>query len=84
MEEYTIDETVYTVGELKKILHVLPNDMPLEIGAAWNDRNGRFQYAHRKAKCKKGIGLYVEFTDINGHIALRLSNAEVDDMEAEL
>ena len=82
MEE--IEESVYTVGELKKVLSALPDDMPLELSASWYN-NGQFQYVHRdKTERPNGMGVYLEITDINGKSGLRLSNTETDDMEVEL
>lgn len=75
---------VYTVGELKKVLSALPDDMPLELGASWYN-DGQFQYVHRDAtKRPNGMGVYIEITDINGKSGLRLTNTETDDMAVEL
>lgn len=82
MEE--LDESVYTVGELKKVLSTLPDDMPLELGASWYN-NGRHQYVHRdRTEAPNGMGVYLEITDINGKSGLRLTNTEQDDMAVEL
>lgn len=82
--ELELDESVYTVGELKKVLSTLPDDMPLELGASWYN-NGQFQYVHRDATERpNGMGIYLEITDINGKSGLRLTNTETDDMAVEL
>lgn len=82
--ELELDESVYTVGELKKVLSTLPDDMPLDLGASWYN-NAEFQYVHRdKTKCPNGMGVYLVITDINGRNGLKLTNAETDDMEVEL
>lgn len=82
--ELELDESVYTVGELKKVLSTLPDDMPLELGASWYN-NGQFQYVHRDATERpNGMSIYLEITDINGKSGLRLTNTEQDDMAVEL
>ena len=79
-----LGETVYTVGELKKALSTLPDDMPLELGASWYYK-GKFQYVFGDATERpNGMGIYLEITDINGKSGLRLTNTEQDDMAVEL
>lgn len=82
MEE--LDETVYTVGELKKVLSTLPDDMPLELGASWYYK-GRFQYVYRDATTRpNGMGIYLLIKYINGRLGLSLTNTEQDDMKVVL
>lgn len=79
-----LDESVYTVGELKKVISTLPDDMPLELGASWY-YEGKFQYVYRDATERpNGMGVYLEITDINGRDGLRLTNTEQDDMALAL
>lgn len=79
-----IDEIVYTVGELRRVLSTLPKDMPLEMSVFWYN-NGYLQHAHRNAlKHPDGMGVFLEMTDINGQKGLCLINGGAGDMEAEL